>query len=140
MGPTSISRPGKQLRDDVSWRLAGRSPDVEVLHVDVLVWGRLSLAPEEKPFLGRGLCRTHKDGEHKLTTRGAAPSAGGHPRGSGRRGREKLGKRPWDGAAAAWVPLPHPSCMPGPRSSHSPGVTLDVTVTGQCQGLNLSRF
>jgi hypothetical protein len=41
----------------------GRLPDMEVLNIDVLVWGCLSLAPEEEPFLGRGLCKTHKDSE-----------------------------------------------------------------------------
>ena len=34
----------------------------------------------------------HKDGEHRLTARGAAASAGGHLWGSGRRGREKPGE------------------------------------------------
>ena len=55
-------------------------------------------------------------------------------------GERSWGKRPLDGAAAVWVPLLDPSRTPGPRSSHSPGVTLEVTVTGQCQGPNLSRF
>ena len=26
---------------------------MEILHIDILVWGRLSLAPEKKTFLGR---------------------------------------------------------------------------------------
>lgn len=50
------------------------SPDVEVLHVDVLIRGGLPLAPEKEPFLGRRLCKTHKDGEHRLETKALGPA------------------------------------------------------------------
>lgn len=35
-------------------------PDVEVLDIDIFIWGRLSLAPEEESFLGRGFCNDRK--------------------------------------------------------------------------------
>lgn len=34
---------------------------MEVLDVDVFIWGCFSLAPEEKPFFGRGLCKAYND-------------------------------------------------------------------------------
>lgn len=38
-------------------------PDVEILHIDILIWGSLSLAPEEEPFLGRSFCKIHRDND-----------------------------------------------------------------------------
>jgi hypothetical protein len=35
------------------------APDMEVLDVDVFIWGCLSLAPEEESFLSRGLCKAY---------------------------------------------------------------------------------
>lgn len=32
-------------------------PDVEVLHIDIPVWSRLPLAPQQQPLLGRSLCK-----------------------------------------------------------------------------------
>lgn len=85
---------------------ASRSPDVEVLHVDILVRGRLSLAPEEEPLLGRGLCRTHEDSKPKLTAKGTAPRAGGSPLGLRHKGqREAGGRGPWTGQPQCGCPF-----------------------------------
>lgn len=61
--------------------------------------------------------------------------------GSGIRVAQNLGERPLDGAAA--VPLPDAggrllilTARQAPRSSPLPGVTPEVAVTGQCEGLN----
>lgn len=51
------------------------SPDVEVLHVDVLVGRRLPLAPQQQPLLGRGLCRGMG------SALGRAPKTGTRPAG-----------------------------------------------------------
>lgn len=32
------------------------SPDVEVLDVDIFIWGRLPLTPQKQPFFSRCLC------------------------------------------------------------------------------------
>lgn len=57
---------GERGGDELGRGSGQRPPDVEVLNVDVLVWRRLSLAPEQESFLGRGLCKTHMDSEHRL--------------------------------------------------------------------------
>lgn len=118
-----------------------RSPDVEVLHVDVLVRGRLSLAPQKEPFLGRGLCKTHEDGEHWPKTERSERSPGGLHFRLRHEGRTAPGGEALHGAAA--VPLPDVggrllilTARQAPRSSPSPGVTPEVAVTGQCEGLN----
>lgn len=40
-------------------------PDVEVLHVDVLVGSGLPLAPQEKTLLRRGLCSEEEEEEQR---------------------------------------------------------------------------
>lgn len=60
------SAAGERGGDELGRGSGRRPPDVEVLNVDVLVWRRFSLAPEQESFLGRGLCKTHVDSEHGL--------------------------------------------------------------------------
>lgn len=108
-----------------------RSPDVEVLHVDVLVRGRLSLAPEKEPFLGRGLCKTHEDGEHWPKTKRSEPSPGGLHFRLGHKGRTEPGGEALGRSSSSAL-----TARQAPRSSPLPGVTPEVAVTGQCEGLN----
>ena len=110
LSPPWLSRARLQLcgpepsRGPACWPEDG--PGVEVLHVDVLVRGRLSLAPEEEPLLGRGLCRTHEDSEPRLTAKGTAPRAGGSPLGlRHKRQREAGGRGPWTGQPQCGCPF-----------------------------------
>ena len=119
-----------------------RSPDVEVLHVDVLVRGRLSLAPEKEPFLGRGLCKTHEDGEHRPKTKRSEARPGGlHFRlrheGHTEPGGEALGQSSSSAPSRRGGHLLILTARQAPRSRHSPGVTPQVAVTGQGERLNL---
>lgn len=93
---------------------SGRSPDVEVLHIDVLVRGRLPLAPEEEPLLGRGLCEHMRTGSAGSKPNTQNPVQLDRASSSGIRGREKLGRGPQRKRSAA-VP------MADTAGTHSPG-------------------
>lgn len=118
--------------------LAGHSPDVEVLHVDVLVWGRLPLAPEKQPFLGGGLCRTHKDGEHGLKT--PSPQPGPVERDFQPRHRSRTEERQGQQEEALVFQTPgRPLLIPTaglhtePGEVTCPGSPQEVVVTGQAR-------
>lgn len=52
-------------------------PDVEVLHIDILVGSGLPLAPQKKTLLRRGLCNEEEEDKEKKRRRGAAAGVKG---------------------------------------------------------------